>query len=115
MEEKSRFAEMMDKVSEWLNEQIWFQQLKVKWEELDPQSRIYLQFAAAGGAVLITVFALFSFYWNVHTTRQELINKSELLSMVSSATDELRTLQASNSSLAGGGGSSEPWPVYFET
>jgi hypothetical protein len=115
MEEKSRIAQMMDSLSDWLNDQPWFQQLKEKWEELDPQSRLYLQFAGAGVSVLVVVFGLFSFYWSVHKTKQELMAKSELLSMMSNAADELRTLQAANSSLGAGGGSNEPWPAYFET
>ncbi len=116
MEEKSRIAQLMDSLSDWLNDQTWFQQLKEKWEELDPQSRLYLQFAGAGGSVLLVVLLLFSFYWSVHKTKNELMAKSELLSMMSTATDELRSLQASSSALTGGGApSSEPWPTYFET
>jgi cell division protein FtsL len=115
MEEKSRIAQLMDSLSDWLNDQTWFQQLKEKWEELDPQSRLYLQFAGAGVSVLIVVFGLFSLYWSVHKTKQELMAKSELLSMMSNAADELRTLQAANSSLSAGGGTNEPWPAYFET
>lgn len=114
MEEKSRFAQLMDSLSDWLNDQQWFQQLKEKWEELDPQSRLYLQFAGAGVSVVGVILLLFSFYWSVHKTKQELIAKSELLSMMSNAADELRTLQAANSSLSVTGGSNEPWPAYFE-
>lgn len=106
----------MDSISDWLNDQTWFQQLKEKWEELDPQSRLYVQFASAGGAVLAVVFVLLSFYWSVHKTKEELMAKSELLNMMSSAADELHTLQAANSTLAGGGAAStEPWPTYFES
>jgi hypothetical protein len=60
------------------------------------------------------IFILFSFYWSVHKTKQELMAKSELLSMVGSAADELHTLQASSSTLNTTGGSNEPWPTYFE-
>ncbi|MFL5812362.1 MAG: hypothetical protein ACJ763_02195 [Bdellovibrionia bacterium] len=115
MEDKSRISQLMDSLSDWLNDQTWFQQLKEKWDELDPQSRLYLKFAGAGVSVLIVVFGLFSFYWSVHKTKQELMAKSELLSMMSNAADELRTLQAANSSLNAGGGTNEPWPAYFET
>jgi len=121
MEENSRMRQLMNSISDWLDEQVWFQQLKAKWEELDPQSRLYVQFAGAGGSVLLVIFILFSFYWSVHKTKEELMAKSELLSMVSSAADELHTLQASNSSLSAGGNpaggapsSNEPWPAYFE-
>jgi type II secretory pathway pseudopilin PulG len=115
MEDKSRFEQWMDSLSDWLNDQQWFQQLKEKWEELDPQSRLYLQFAGAGVSVVGVILVLFSFYWSVHKTKEELVAKSELLSMMSNATDELRTLQAANSSLNVTGGTNEPWPNYFET
>lgn len=115
MEDKSRFAQIIESITDWLNDQTWFQQLKEKWEELDPQSRLYVQFAAAGGSVIAVLLLLFSFYWSVHKTRDELMAKSELLNMMSSAADELHTLQASNSTLAGGAPSSEPWPTYFES
>jgi hypothetical protein len=39
----------LDAVTDFLNDQPWFQQLKQKWEELDPQSRTYLQIAAVIG------------------------------------------------------------------
>jgi hypothetical protein len=114
MEAKSKISEWMDSLSSWLEEQEWFQQLQAKWEELDPQSRLYLQFAGAGGGLVLLLIGMLSFYWSVRSTRDELMSKSELLSMLNSATDELRTLQASNSSLNAAAAGNEPWPAYFE-
>jgi hypothetical protein len=115
MEEKSRLAQLMDSISDWLNEQVWFQQLKVKWDEQDPQHQLYFKLGGAGAALTLLCVILLSYYWSVHKTKQELMAKSELLTMISSAADELHTLQATNASLSAGGGGNDPWPAYFES
>jgi hypothetical protein len=105
-------------VNQWLGEQEWFQQIKAKWDELDPQSRTYLQFASAGMGFLLVVYIVFSFIWGVHSLHQEVIEKSALLSQIDSANDELRKLRSVNSDLSGasatGASDASPWAPYFQ-
>lgn len=117
MNDKSRFGQILDSISEWLNDQTWFQELRGKWDELDPQSRMYLQFVGAGIASFGVAFMLLSFTWSVHSTRSELKNKSELLSMLQSANDESKALREVSSAIslnASSGATAEAWPIYLE-
>jgi hypothetical protein len=120
MESSSRLAQMWASAGDWLREQEWFQQLRAKWEELDPQSRMYLQMAAAIGAALLVVGAILSSIWSVHSLKRELADKNELLSIIQNANEELRRLKDSNAALAGGtagaeGAAGQPWQAYIET
>ena len=39
----SKLKEAWTSFSDQVSQSAWFQQLKAKWEELDPQSRLYLK------------------------------------------------------------------------
>jgi hypothetical protein len=120
MESESKFKEWISSATDFVNEQAWFQEIKTKWEELDPQSRMYLKFAASGAGVLIVFFILLSSLWSVHSLKSELLEKRALLTMVQNATDELKKLKEST---AGGGfsasaestGGTPGWNPYFES
>lgn len=116
MENDSRIGRLLDRVTEFLNEQAWFQQLKEKWEELDPQSRTYLKFASLGLSVFGIIALGVSYVWSVHQLKREVAEKAEILHMVQSANDELTRLRESSSAItAAGSASSEPWPNYLST
>jgi hypothetical protein len=112
---RERIKEWIDQAVESIQEQVWFQQLKAKWEELDPQSRIYLKFAGVGAGILLAILFIFSSIWSVHSLRNELIEKQSLLSAIQNANDEISRLR----STAPGGGRQEaegsPWVGYFES
>lgn len=114
MASNSRIGQWMDSVSEFLNGQQWFQELKQKWEELDPQSRNYLKLGGAGAVILGILLSAGNFVWSVHSLKRELADKSELLLTLSNANEEIRQLRDSNSAISAGGASStDPWSGYF--
>lgn len=117
MENESRFQQILTNISEWLNEQEWYGQLKAKWEELDPQSRIYLKAAGLGGSILLLFIFVISAVWSVHSLKNELADKQELLTSIQTANEELRRLReetaGSPAAMAGAGGNGT-WPSYFE-
>lgn len=108
---------MLSKLLESLEGQEWFQQLKEKWEELDPQSRLYLKFGTGIAALLSILIVLVNFLWGVHKMKVELAEKNNLLHLLQSANQELQQLKeaSSGSSLltGGGGGVTDPWSNYF--
>jgi hypothetical protein len=117
MSSSEKLSEWMKSVTEFLNEQVWFQQLKGKWEELDPQSRIYLKFAGVGCGILLAFIFLISSIWSVHSLKKELADKRNLLSVIQNANDEVFRLR---SAIPGGlpvGGDKEgtTWSDYFES
>jgi hypothetical protein len=99
MESESRFQQIWSQFVEKLNEQVWFQQIKSKWDELDPQSRTYLGLGGVGALVLGTLLLLGIWSWNVNGTMREVAEKSDLLGQLQSANDEVRRLKEA----AGGG------------
>jgi hypothetical protein len=115
MESESSFRQAINKVSDWLNEQEWFGQLKGKWEELDPQSRIYLKAGGLGGTLVVLMFVVLGAVWSVHSLKSELADKTELLGNIQIANEELRRLREETSGAAAGGGGTGPWTAYFET
>lgn len=104
---------MLSKLTDALNEQEWYQELKGKWDELDPQSQIYLKLAAGIGLVLAVLTIIINALWSVHKMKVELSEKNELLRMIQNANNELQQLKdtASGSSIMNSGG--DPWGVYF--
>lgn len=111
--ESNKLGQWMDSLRDALADQPWFQSLKAKWDELDPQSRTYLKLASAGGALVLTVAVAGSFVWNVSKLKRELAEKNELLGMIQSANDEMRRLKESNASVGMAASAAEPWPPYF--
>src|ERR1700722_1925447 len=106
-------------VTDFLNEQLWFQQAKAKWEELDPQSRGYLKVAAFAGGSLTVLLTLFSFLWSVHSLKSEVADKTEILTMIQNANEELRRLREASPVAASGSygaeaGDAAAWPAFFE-
>lgn len=115
MENDSRFGRLKSNVGDKLAEQVWFQQLKAKWEELDPQSRLYLKAAGGGGSALLVLIVLISSIWSVHKLKIQFAEKTDLLAQIQSANDELRRLRDSTPA-AGASAQKEQgaWSAFFE-
>jgi type II secretory pathway component PulM len=102
----------LDAVTDFLNDQPWFQQLKQKWEELDPQSRTYLQIAGVVTTFLVLIFLVLNTLWSVHKLKTESSEKSDLLSLLQNANEEVRRLRdsAPDASASDNG----KWDAYFD-
>jgi hypothetical protein len=96
MASESAFVQWLGKVSDKIQEQGWFQQLKAKWDELDPQKRFYIQIGTMGGGLLLILIIGFSFVFSVRSLRSELAHKIELRAMIQNATEELNRLRVSS-------------------
>lgn len=110
-----RIKEWIEQASDSIQEQVWFQQLKAKWEELDPQSKIYLKFAGIGAGILLVILFILSAIWSVHSLKHELTEKQDLLRSIQNANDEISRLR--NATPGGGArpeGEGAPWTGYFE-
>jgi hypothetical protein len=115
---KDTLKEWLDKITDALNEQVWFQELKGKWEELDPQSKTNLKFALCGVGVLSVLMMIFTSIWSVHSLKKELEDKRNLLATIQSANDEARRLRDASAVSATAGGDADQdagnWIPYFE-
>ena len=101
-----------DAITDSLSEQEWVQQLKVKWEEMDPQSRAYLKMTGLAALLLGLLYLILSTMWHVHSLKSELSEKSELLMTIQGANEEMRRLhEAGTPQVTDQAG---PWNTYFE-
>lgn len=114
MDVSSKIRELMTSIMDGLNEQVWFQEIKTKFEELDPQSKTYLRFGLVGTSLLSIVIFTFSAVWRVHTLKVDLYEKKNILQMIQSANDEIRRLRDSTPA-AGLASGDTPWAAYFDT
>lgn len=124
MPSKQEIKDQLRSAFDSLKETEAAQQVKAKWEELDPQSRIYLKFAAYGGGVLFAFSLILSAVWGVHSTKSDYLQKRQLLNEIQLANDEIRRLKdtlppsAQQASAPGSAQSlkaNEPWSTHFET
>jgi hypothetical protein len=94
----------------------WFQQIKSKWEELDPQSRLYLSIAGMALVALLSLSGIASAVWSVQSLKRELADKHDLMNLIQTANDEMRRLRDLVPAAAQGGmeGEGGNWTAYFE-
>jgi hypothetical protein len=111
-----------DKIKEWFNNAVealnkyeWFQDLKSRWDELDPQSQNYVRFASFGIACLSVMMIVMSSIWSVHSLKTELSEKRDLLKVIQNANDEMRRLRESTPQVGLSGKDAGPWGPYLET
>ena len=118
MVNRIKLTEWMTTLSDSLNEQQWYQELRRKWDELDPQSKTYLKFALVALAGISILFMILSSVWKVHSLKYELEEKASLVSFIQSSNDEIRRLREATPEGKLGTGkedASDPWLTYFET
>lgn len=111
---KQLFSQLGDKIAE----QSWFQQLKTKWDELDPQSKSYLQITGLVLSILLVVTWSLGSLWKIHKLKREYVEKSELLSLLQDSNEELKRLQEKLSTSNQGSHNAEdaqPWNQYLES
>ncbi|MCM0605376.1 MAG: hypothetical protein KA715_04740 [Xanthomonadaceae bacterium] len=79
------------KFSDAISSQVWFQELKSKWEQLDSSQQTKVKFGSAAVAMLTVVGIILSFGLNSLSLKNELKNKRELLKLLSQANEEIKT------------------------
>ncbi len=118
MVNRAKIQEWANGISDSLNEQQWFQELRGKWDELDPQSKTYLKFAVGVATALALLFMLLSAIWQVHSLRTEYEEKTSLVQLIQNAHDEIRRLREAAPSATLPTGKEEAagaWLPYFES
>lgn len=115
MVNKAKIEEWISTASDTLTEQQWYQELRSKWDELDPQSKGYFKLGLSLLTVLAITFNLISAVWKAHSLKSELEEKNGLVNFIRTSNDEIHRLK---DSLPMGGGAetgSGPWLTYFES
>lgn len=113
MSDDSRIGRLFRPIYDKIQDQVWYQQGKAKWDELDGRAKTAIKYASLiGSAVLIVAFVGSSLY-SVAEQKREIEEKLGLIQKIQSAQDELRRLRDVTSRFNGGG--EEPWGQFIQS
>ena len=93
MDAGSKVQESIDKATTWLNEQEWFQEIRSKWDELDPQSQLYIRIGSASLGGILGIAIVFSALSAVTASKREYESKAELIALIKQAQSEIGDLK----------------------
>jgi hypothetical protein len=112
MENESRFGRMFQTLSDKIQDQTWFQQGKVKWDELDARAKMAVKYTLLiGSAVGLTGLVGTSLY-SVAAQKREIEEKLGLIQKIQSAQEELKRLKDVTTRFNGGG--DQPWSQFLQ-
>jgi len=109
---------MTNLLEKWIHsiqEKTWFIKLRAKWDELDPQSRMYIQGTSLITLAIAVFWVTIGSWWKVHAIRREIAKKNEIIQMLQSGSDEIKTLRAKISPGRALGEDRSAWLGYLES
>jgi hypothetical protein len=112
MENQGKFAQIWQSISDKIQDQSWFQQLKAKWDELDSRAKTVLKYAGLLGSVFLGVSLVGTSLYSVAETKSEIDEKLALIQKIQSSQDELRRLRDVTSRFDGG--DAAPWAGFLQ-
>ncbi len=112
---KDKIQESFDKIREQLNQAVWFQEAKAKWEEIDPQHQFYAKLGLISSGLAIILAFFISNLISIGNLKQEYADKLELTETLRQANDELRILNAKTSAISGSGSQKPNWVELFSS
>jgi hypothetical protein len=99
----SQAQEWLTQVQERLNEQVWFQELKGKWDSLDTQLQTYIKFGSLGALALGFILTFGGIYSSVQSKKNSYEQRLSLLNSLRTSGEEIRALQRQAPSSRRGG------------
>jgi hypothetical protein len=112
MTNETGFGRFVNSISDKLQDQAWFQQLKVKWDELDARAKTTLKYAGLIGSTVLIVGLVGSNLYSVAAQKREIEDKLSLIQKIQSAQDELRRLRDVTARFSGSG--DQPWGQFIQ-
>ncbi len=86
--------EKLDKLLEKIRDSEIYQQLKLKYDELDSQSKLYVNLGAVGGVVLAVFLSLVVSMAKLNGLKSEINEREELIGYLQRSSDQIKQLQA---------------------
>ncbi len=112
MENDGKLAQVWRSISDKIQDQVWFQQLKAKWDELDARTKTVVKYASLIGSVVGGIGLVGSSIYSVAETKEEIDKKAALIAKIQASQDELRRLRDVTSRF--NTGDSEPWGAFLQ-
>ena len=116
-ENESRLAALWGQVIEKVQEDPNYQKLRSKYDELDPQSKLYLRTAGIVVPVLAFIGILVGAGLGARAVRSDWKEKMALIELLQNAQNEMRELREKSNAPASAGRSDTPapWSPYLES
>lgn len=113
MENESRLSQALRSLSDKIQDQVWFQQLKVKWDELDSRTKVALKYIALIGSSVLIVGLVGTNLYTVAGKKHDIDERLGLISKIQSAQDELKRLKDITSRYSAG--DDQPWAEFLKS
>jgi len=92
-----------------------FQQVRAKYDELDNQTKLYVNLGALASVVLLVFLTILISMARLSSLKSEIEDKEELIGYLQGSSDTIRQLKAQQSSSRGMGDASSPLPQFVDT
>lgn len=112
MENESKIGRAWQNFTDKLQDQVWFQQIKAKWDELDGKTKTFLKYSGLIGTAGLIVGSVALALISVGNQKKEIDDKLALIQRIQGAQEELRRLKDVTARFGGGGG--QPWPAFLQ-
>lgn len=112
MTNETAFGRMVNSISDKLQDQVWFQQMKVKWDELDVRAKMAVKYTSLIGSAVLIVGLVGTSLYSVADQKREIEEKLGLIQKISAAQDELRRLRDVTARFNSGG--DQPWGQFLQ-
>ena len=89
-----RIRELLTQFQEWISQQGFYQEIRARWEELDPQSQFYVRMGSIVGACLLVVAFVIGSIASTYHIKSLAHQKQDLLGVVQQANDEMKYLRS---------------------
>ncbi len=113
MENESRFSQALRNASDKIQDQVWFQQLKVKWDELDARAKLAVKYTTLIGVSALLLGLVGTNLYAVADKKRDIEERMSLITKILSAQDELKRLRDVTSRVSGG--DQQPWVEFFQS
>lgn len=112
MEKESKLSQAFQSISDKVQDQVWFQQAKAKWDELDARSKRAVKYFLLIGGSVGGIALVGSSLYSVSAQKTEIDDKLALVQKIQGAQDELRRLKDITSRF--NGTDATPWGQFLQ-
>ena len=106
------FGSKLRDLNDRLQDQVWFQQIRSKWDELDAKSRLIIRTGSLVFSVVLLAGGTGVLYKEVQSKKTLIEERGELVTKLQKSQDELRKLREASPLNAS---SDEPWNAFIES
>jgi hypothetical protein len=111
MDNPSGLGRFFQKISDQVQDQVWFQQGKAKWDELDVRAKMAVKYALIIGSAVLIIGGVGTSLYAVAAQKREIEDKLGLIQKIQSAQEELKRLKDVTSRFNGGG--DQAWGAFI--